>query len=315
MKSHLRLFAFAGFGSVAALAVLVACSDDDTVITGNDAGVDGGGGLDDSSVTPADASVRDALPDVVTIPDFVAEIESAMCGSLARCCFGNAAITDGGVVDGGTYSGRTYNGGKCLGIVRNLGFEFSAVGSEFVDGGTVKVDPAKARECRDKLTGLTCNMTGAELATIRASCFDAFLGNRPTGAKCTQSIECPKGSLCDPDGGTCAPLRGDGGSCNVYENVGDAGDLVIDSIKNEEACSSRGSGDTKLRCTTYDLNAPDYYRPRSQWVCQPQVDLNADCNSTVWCANGICDTTGGLYQCKSPVDYFANNCTAVLNPL
>jgi hypothetical protein len=44
------------------------------------------------------------------------------------------------------------------------------------------------------------------------------------------------------------------------------------------------------------------------------VPINSDCNSTVWCDNGICDITGGAYVCRSPVDYFANNCTAVLNP-
>jgi hypothetical protein len=319
MKKQLRVLAMSVLGSVAACAVfIVACSEEEIVRTdaGTEAGTDGGGA---DVITPTeDGGVKDTgTPDVISIPDFVGQIESAMCGSLARCCFGNENIADGGVVDGG----KTYNGGKCLAVVKGLGFEFSAVGTEFIDGGTVAVDATKAADCAAKLKALTCNMTGQELATIRTACYDSFVGNRVAGQACIQSVQCPKGHLCDPtkDGGTCQPLRGDGGSCDVYA-LADGGDIIVNSIKNEEACSTRGGGDTKLHCNTYDPNAaPPYYRPRNEWVCVPQVPINGDCNSTVWCDNGICDTrdTNGDgfddYQCHSPVDYFATNCNAVLN--
>ncbi|MBX3225444.1 MAG: hypothetical protein KF795_33370 [Labilithrix sp.] len=302
----LRVFAVTGLASMVGFAAFIAaCGDDDLIVT--DGGPDGQAdtapdGTADDGGTDAPS---DARPDVVTVPDFVAEIEGALCGSLTRCCFGSATVPDGGAVDGGTY-----NGGKCLGLVRNLGFEFSSVGAEYVDAGTVEIDSAKATACSNQLKALACNLTGQQLAATRKVCFEAFVGKRTAGQSCAQSIECQPGQLCDPDGGTCAPLRGDGGSCHVY--VSDPPNDIIDSVKDEEACSTRGSGDTKLRCASYDFDLGDYL-PRAQWTCQPQVEFDAGCNSTVWCKDSVCDPFEGYY-CKSPVPYFDNYCPNVLDP-
>lgn len=314
MKKQLRLFALAALVSSFALAGLVAACGDDTVVT-IDGGTEAGADSTADVYTPDTGATDSGTPDVITVPDFVGQIENALCGSLARCCFGNADLADGGAVDGGTY-----NGGRCLAAVKDLGFEFSSVGAQYIDGGTVVIDPTKATECATLLKGLACNLPASALRTARAACFAAFVGKHTAGQACIESIECPTGHLCDPtaDGGTCQPLRGDGGSCAVYP-LPDGGDEIVNAVKNEEACSTRGGGDTNLHCLTYDPNSdatapPNYYLPRDQWKCVPNVGTDAPCNSTVWCADGICETREAAYVCKNPVEYFATQCAAVINP-
>jgi hypothetical protein len=322
MKRQLRFFAFAGVVSSGALAAIVAaCGGDDTIVTntGLDSGTDAGTPTPpEDTGAPFDAGIPDALPDHFEIPDFVSLIESTMCSALTKCCFGNANMPDGGIIDGGPFSGKAYSGLRCLDAVKDLGFEFSAVGSDLVDGGTVLVSAPAANDCIAKLNALTCNLTGSELQAIRASCFAAFDGQRDAGAPCVASIQCPLGAFCDmgpggggPDSGpgTCTPLRADGGSCGVFHDVNGLNDNVTDSIKDEEACSTRGSGDTHLRCQSYDFGINDYPDAAS-WICQPTIANGEPCNSTVWCASGICDPND--FICKSPLDYFAANCSSVV---
>lgn len=312
MKKSLRFFAFAGVGLSSMVAVVAACDSDDTVIVTPDSGVP------DSTTPPTPpgpfVDAGDAGDASLTVPDFVALIESETCHALTRCCFGNADMKTGDIVDAGEFPGQVYKEESCKEVVRNLGIEYSAVGSELVDGGTVTVDSAQAQLCIDKLKALTCLLPATELQSIRAACFAALKGSKSAGDDCVASVECPEGHFCNPTTSKCAPLSADGGPCNFFENVQDAGDLVLDSIKNEEACSTRGSGDTNLRCTTYDLSAPDFYRPRDEWKCAPTVANDSDCNSTVWCAEGICDITNDDYICRTPVDYFKNNCGGVVDP-
>ena len=130
------------------------------------------------------------------------------------------------------------------------------------------------------------------------------MGARDTGQPCTAAIECKPGLFCNPESKKCEALRGDGGACGIYRTP-DAGpvDIERDSYKSEEACSWRGSADTKLRCSSYNFVA-DQYRPYDEWTCQPQVALGESCNDTRWCADSICNVDG--YRCESPVPYFEN---------
>ncbi len=299
----LALISIPTFFSLAGL--LVACGDDDTVVTG-DGGVDGTSpdAQPDTEVPEAGPDTGlDAGPPPKSVADFAAQVETALCGSFTRCCFGDANLADGGAVDGGRYDAN-----ECGRLYKGIGFEFSSTGHELVDGGEAAIDGAKALACLDRIKNLPCALTGPEMTAARATCFDAIVGARTTGQPCEGSIECAKGNFCDPDGGTCAPLRGAGGACSIF----DTGSDERDSVRSEEACSWRGSGDTQLRCDSYNAET-GVYRARGDWKCQPQVEADAGCNSTVWCKDAICDAFDGYY-CKSPVEIFTNYCGRVVVP-
>ncbi len=59
-------------------------------------------------------------------------------------------------------------------------------------------------------------------------------------------------------------------------------------MKAEEACSYRGGGGTGLHCNSLDVNGN--YTAEATWTCSPVVAESEMCNSTVWCASGICDS-------------------------
>lgn len=304
--TKLRSLALASLAFSAALSAFVIACGDDTGLAGPD--LDGGTDATttvDTGPGPGDGGGTDAKPDVAPpkdVNEFKLQVAAALCSSLARCCFGNANVPDGGAVDGGTY-----NGSKCEDLYRDIGFEFSSTGASFVDGGEAVVDDAKSVACLTTVANLSCSLTGAEMSAARKTCFEALVGKGATGTKCEAAIECAAGNFCDPDGGTCAPLRGDGGACAIFNTGNDE----VDSVRSEEACSWRGSGDTQLRCDSYDWTN-FVYRPRGEWRCQPQVQQDAGCNSTVWCKDAICDPFDGYY-CKSPVEIFTNYCGRVLN--
>ncbi len=314
MKAYRLLTFLCGATSLIA-AFLVACGDDDVVIT-NDAGLEGS--VPDGGFPPPDTG-SDAGADVTPVPiaDYAGLVADALCSAVTRCCFGDANVQDGGAVDGGTY-----NAAACHGLYRDLGFEYSNIGANVFDAGGVVLDQDKAHACLDQVKSLPCSLQGAKLENVRAQCFDAVVGQRTLGQPCRASVECVKGSFCDSDGGvggagdggivgTCATLRGLGGKCGVFNS----GNVFADSENSEEACSTRGGGDTDLRCDSYDFDAGDAgeYRDRAEWTCQPTVAVGEGCNSTVWCEEGICDVAAD-YLCKSPLAYFDAVCDNVLNP-
>lgn len=323
MKHPLRLFAFASLGTTALFGTLViACGDDDTDLTPTPT-LDSG--QPDTStadvVTPEEDAGADADASApLTYEQVLTGVASEICGSIARCCFTGQNIPDGGPVDAAVYGdGAVYDAPKCQNQVRLSGFEFSSVGAGAADGGTVTVNEAKARECFDRLRVLSCSLPAAELATARAACFAALNGTLPSGSDCTGSLQCGTGQFCDPTKkdagagtgiqGTCQPLRAQGESCDVFNS----GDDFTDSLSDEEACSTRGGGDTGLRCDTWQGVAGGYL-PRNQWTCQPTLALDSECNSTVQCNGGICDEGNGDFVCRTPVEVLLLQCNNVVTP-
>lgn len=336
MNTKLRFLALTAVGSMTAFAaLLVACGDDDDAIDVPvaDSGTPDRNVADTGSDEDADAGSI-ALPDAAAVNTFRAQLETALCGSLARCCFGSSSFADGGAVDASTYgSGAYYNAGSCAASTRTLGFENSNVGVDSADAGSVGIDPVKAVECISKLNALSCSLTGAELKVARAACYNALVGLAAEGSACTTHIECANGTFCaNPDGGTgvCTKLSGAGGSCNAFPYTGTVPTSVDDPAyglqqrnaqANEVACSTRAGGDTGLHCNSYDpsLITPtnlNGYRPQAEWKCVAGIANNDDgagCNSTVWCADGLCNpqpaTAGdevGEFVCRSPLDYFSS---------
>jgi hypothetical protein len=315
---------------VTAGLVVAACSSDDTVVPGNDAGPIEAG--TDTKQPPDEDVATDASKDNnvvdtdagLTTQNFFRRVAEEVCGALTQCCFGKTDVPDGGAVDGGTY-----NAGKCIGTYRRIGFEGSNFGVDAILPSNVDIDQVKGKECLDKLDKLVCNLPGATLQDVRAACFGAIKGKLTAGQDCRSSMECSTGLFCNPVGATpdggavdagpdgglggaiigkCIVLRTVGQSCNIY----DTGDPDFDSQTNEDACSNRQSGTPPLRCDSYDFGA-QAYKPRNQWTCQPPVANGQGCNTTVWCKDGICNPDNG-YKCESPLLYFNGAaCNSVVN--
>lgn len=341
MHTKLRFFALAAIGSVAAFAGLIACGDDDD--TGATPTVDSG--TDTSTTKPDTGAVDDAgsdadaePPDAAAVVAFRAQIDNALCGNLTKCCFNAPDLADGGVVTGGNY-----NAALCRASVDPLGFEASNVGIDAVDQTKLSVDQAKVVDCISKLNALTCDLPGAELTAARTACFNAIVGTTPIGSPCTASIACANGSYCKPaaqDGGaslagTCTALAGENGPCGTFPYSGPVGTdaEIANAKKSEEACSTRGGGDTGLHCNSYDPTLvsdptiqpgqpgynPNGYRPRADWKCVKTETIGTDCNSTVWCTDGICDPSdpnevSDAFTCKTPLQYWQTSgaCRAVV---
>lgn len=305
----------AALTTTTAAALLLACGDDVDVSTDVDGGVPEAG-VDatadaDTGAPPADAGV-DAP--VIPVLDYAGLVADGLCSSLTRCCFGDANLADGGAVDGGDGTTRHYDAAQCRTLYRSLGFEYSNIGADQADAGVV-VDPVKAQACLDQVKALPCDLPGDKLEEVRASCFEAVVGQRKIGEPCHGSVECAKGAFCDVSGsdggplGTCAALRGQGQSCGVVNT----GNISTDSESAEEACSWRGGGDTNLRCASYEADGGAYIQDYAQWTCQPTVALGEICNTTVSCEKGICDIDQN-YICASPVNYFGRICQAFTKP-
>jgi hypothetical protein len=299
-----KLHAFAlGTGSLLlATGLLFACSSEDTVVNV----VDAGGPDATPDVVKADAEPQDSGPDTsfdggVKLETFPEQLADAFCRSQSRCCFGDPNVDAGAAVDGGTY-----NRALCQSIAKQLGFETSSSGFSAARTTAVVIDQVKALDCVQKVDQLTCNTTGTELATVRSTCFNAFQGQMTQGQGCLASVECAKGLFCSAtDGGmgACEPLRDAGAPC---------GDWTNDINKSEEACSWRGGGDPGRHCETFDLGTGQY-TDAGLWTCQDNVANGQPCNSSVWCADGICDPTNNDYTCKSPLPYFGS-CAGFITP-
>jgi hypothetical protein len=321
---NLRLYALlACCSSIAFAGLVAACSSDDDVTTstpdgGPEAskpdtggGTDSGGGTDTGTDAPFDGGI---------VPtNFSNDVANAICNALTRCCYGNANVPEGGAVDGGTFDRP-----ECLKVYKDLGFQGSLVGNPEISGGKVEIDQTKGAECLQKINTMQCNINGTDFKAIRKSCFDAVKGKVAAGQPCKGSIECAPGTFCNPTPdagfpagdsgtepfrvpGTCTALKANGQPCSVT----DAGPSeFIDSLMAEYACSYRAGGDTNLRCASAD-DAGNYL-PRDEWKCAATVGNEQYCNSSAWCADGVCDPESG-YVCKSPIQYFnSDNCTTHL---
>lgn len=298
----LRLVAFVSVSCAFAAAIPLAACSDDTSVNPNPT-IDGGGTDSPAKDSATDTNVLDAPAETAdfdaglkleTLADTVA---NRMCSALARCCFGNANPPDGGA-DGGSFDRA-----KCQALYSDLGFENSSVGHVLFDAGKVALDQQKGADCLAKIDALACSLSGPALQTIRTACFAALTGKVTTGQACAQSVECANGLFCNPTApatafnGLCAPLKTDGQNCGVFTGSTPEND----SIKVEEACSYRGGGTPALRCDSLDVTG-QLYTDRTTWTCKPAVANGKPCNSTVWCASGICDPD--TFLCTSPVQYF-----------
>ena len=322
---HLRLFFFVSTTALGLAGALVACGDGDTVIT-DDAGTDAA----PPDVTQPDGSdgadAADSGADVIVdaglkVETYAEQIADTICNALTRCCFGNANVPEGGTVDAGDAGAGTFDRGECLNLYSRLGFESSNFGLAIAQGNVV-VNQAKGAECIAKINGMMCDLTGASLKEIRSACFLALEGQLKNGDACRTSLECSAGLFCLPgdggagDGGvvgTCEPLRTAGQNCSIQ----DTGDPAVDSTTSEIACSWRGGGDTNLRCASYDAVTGAYKEDRSQWTCEPAVANGAICNTTVSCADGICDPGENFdkYTCEPVLTYFNKfSCSAHIEP-
>lgn len=314
----LRLIFTVSFAATGFAGGVIACSSDDP-----------GTGLPDAGIEPDaapfdDADAPDAGPDVITdaglkVETYAEQIANTICNALTRCCFGNADVPEGVVVDGGDAGSGAFDRAECLDVYAKLGFESSNLGLS-VSHQNVQVNQAKGAECIAKINSLMCDLTGASLKEIRSACFSALEGQLQDGAPCRTSLECEKGLFCLPgDGGVgdavgaCAPLRTAGQSCSIQ----DTGEPSADSTASEIACSWRGGGDTSLRCASYDSVTGGYKVDRSQWTCEPAVANGESCNTTVSCADGICDPGEAFdkYTCEPVLTYFNRfACAAHIDP-
>lgn len=317
---RLHLLVAASTMSVLLTGVLVACSDDDTIVT-NDAGPDANtsdsGTPDGATDSGGDGAEADAGFTVETYADKIAD---TLCNALTRCCFDDPSVDHDAGVDGGDAGAGAFDRNRCLSIYETLGFENSNSGLN-VTRQNIKVNQAKAAECVAKVDALACNLDGPTLKTIRAACFEAFEGQVQAGGACKTSLECATGHFCNPanpdggagDGGvfgTCTELSDIGESCGMF-NTGDGDqEQASDSYAAEVACSWRGGGNTGRSCASYTAIG---YKPRSEWVCQAGVGNGEICNTTVSCADGVCDPQD--FTCVPVLEYFSTNvCKSYIKP-
>ncbi|MBN9166035.1 MAG: hypothetical protein BGO98_21220 [Myxococcales bacterium 68-20] len=321
--SKLHLFCYVSLATLGLTGALVACSSDDTIITNNDGGPNP---TADAGVPDAEPS-DDAGPDVtdagLKVETYAEQVADTMCNALTRCCFGNANVPDGGTVDGGESGSGVFDRAECLGLYSRLGFENANVGLSTTTKNVV-VNQAKGADCIAKINALMCNLDGASLKAIRSACFEALEGQLKSGEACKTSLECASGLFCLPgdggvvvaDGGsngTCAPLRTKGQPCSLQETGNDE----VDSTASEIACSWRGGGDTSLRCASYESTTGSYKADRSTWTCEPTVANGEICNTTVSCADGICDPGDDFdkFVCEPVLTYFNKfACSAHVDP-
>ncbi len=234
-------------GVSAALVGVAACSSEDTVIPGDDSGVDSGvaedSGVVDSGDVVEEASSdsgvidsgwdsgwdagADAGPDFdagtefdggivqnpITPTEFLTSMAQIYCGKSKGCC---------GAIPGTA----TFDLNKCVDVFKVQGWEGSAAGAAVpgvLDGGNLSFDPIEAKECLRQIALVSCVNTAATYKNVSDHCYKAFIGKKAIGGACAQTIECVPGSYCmKPDAGaspftapgTCAALKPIGATCN-----------------------------------------------------------------------------------------------------
>lgn len=295
MRNSLRLAVLLGGASlVAGAAFLVACSDDTSVSTTTDSGLDSGG---DGSKT--DGNVEDGGADTAppfdggfVVDTFDSVIATELCKSLARCCYGTATPAPDGGADGGTFDMP-----ECLNKFGRLGFEGSNADSPLKDGGKVTLDQLSSDTCIKKIQAMACDLPGADFKAIRSACFGAYTGTVAAGGACTGSIECQQGLFCKTNGdagtGVCTALRGLNGACGDFNTE-----------RADEACSYRAGGSTGNYCKIADLGV-GVVLDAGDWKCTAASPAGSDCNTSLWCDQSICTQDS---KCQTPERYFDSAC-------
>ena len=285
-----------------ASALLVACSSSDTVITtSTEAGVTDAG----TDTSPVVDASTDTGPDVFDggfkQGNYDLAIATAMCRSLARCCYGTPTPADGGV-DGGSFDMM-----QCVATYRQRGFDNSNQDVWGADAAAFKIDQQKTQDCVNGIEALTCNATAAGFRGLRATCFGAVEGKGAVGDACQYAVECKSGHFCkasDPDAGpgspgVCTALRATGESC---------GDINNDPTRADEACTTRGSGDTNRFCQIYSDFATGTLLDRTNWQCNNSVVIGQQCSLDSWCSDGVCNPNPpNTYTCAGALEVFPSS--------
>jgi hypothetical protein len=281
-------------------ATLIACSSDDTVIIQPDGGPDATPDVTTPDViTPTDAGQDVTDPDGGFLPDASQlQLAEIICETVARCCFGDSTLGQGGALDGG----GTFNRTKCLDTYRENGFESSNPGPK-ASVSRINLNQAKATECGQKIRALSCQLTYPELQSARTACYAAQVGTQAAGQPCNVG-ECAPGTFCNntDGGGVCETIRVNDAGCGFRDDPAIA----------QHACSNRYSGDPARYCEFYDT-VNDVTFPTNQWFCKTPRPNPELCLNSAWCGAGACNPENN--QCGSPVNYFPSTlCTTFKTP-
>lgn len=302
---NLRPVIFLSSVLASGFCALVACTDNDTVITSTDSGTDGSAdtSLPDTG-SPADGGTEaQVFPDSgITLENYRTVLAEAVCRNLARCCFGSPTLQHDAGVDGGAFDRNA-----CLTFYTQVGFE-GASGELPETNTNLTLDKAKGDECIGRLDTLTCTTPGAMYTEVAKPCFAALVGKLAAGAACSKSVECQPGHFCNNggDGGTgaCTPLRALDQSCGDWIREPDAstGEDPL-AAQAEESCSYRGKGvDTGRYCDWFDFPGGNY-RPQSEWKCKAAGGVGANCATTAWCKDALCEELNTA-TCVASRDFF-----------
>ena len=299
---NLRLVGFTTLCSIAAAGfVLVACSDDTSLPTKPDGGIDGSTDSPtvDSAIDSGDANVDAGLKPET----FTNDLANALCDTVSRCCFG--AASDGGAVDGGAF-----DRGACLTDNVKFGFEGSLRGFTGA-ASNADIDQVAGADCLKKIKALSCNLEGPEFQAARAACFNAIKGKATTGQACQSAVDCAPGNYCDgadAGPGKCAALKPAGGNCGSFTTSTEDDDFVV----SDQACSWRGGGDPKLFCFQGPLDGGPAL-PKAEWTCSVPRANGGECANALWCASGVCNFADS--KCTSPLGLFPQSaCGHYLTP-
>lgn len=263
--------------------VLIACSSDTSVSA--DAGPDGGSDAPRSETSDNDTGIPDAGKDVVnveagTLAEFIAANATATCTRYKECC---GAGSDAG----------TFDTAKCLADFDKQGWDQSIADlttAGVATGGKVTYDPVIGGQCLTTIRNMDCtNTTAAEYKTAWVKCYAAAVGTIATGGACKSNVECAVTGSCDPDAGTCTPLKAANDVCNPF--TGD--------------CSYRHAG-TSVQCVDDGTGT---------FKCLPPLANGKTCNFDWDCASGACSVRalspdGGniVATCESTTDFLFGIC-------
>jgi hypothetical protein len=146
---------------------------------------------------------------------------------------------------------------------------------------------------------MTCkNTTAAEFKNAWVKCYAAAVGTGAASSPCGSSAECATTQFCDPDGGTCAPLKAANAACNSGPN-------------GQAECSYRGVGTSQCLDDGTDSGV---------LKCLPQLAAGKACNYDWQCASGACSVRDGsgdagvIATCEATTDFLYGICDAYPNP-
>lgn len=335
MKNLSRLrwvtFCLAAVSSSAA-ALFIGCGSDDTaIILTVDATTEDVSSIPDGRVPPPtpDGSVPPehdgdtGEPDVGVLPDadiedvvdaqtfdvgppslesYLGQINRLYCLRIGSCC-----------------GDSTFDFEKCeQSIATLLVSDLQNIYQGYVEGGNVRLDEAKARQCFASINALGCGVAAAQITKgIYDNCLVGLSGTLAQGEfGCRSSGECAPPNHCDissgAETGVCNPPRPEGASCSDGNRFRTGTGTI----------SSRGRSfffEPQAQCGTLITGQPGYCANVDSFVgtnqdggpyeCRPQESLDAGCRSRVECASGVCAIVDGRTTCAAGSPPIVNQAT------